>query len=698
MQKSQGLATAAALLAGLFAFVTAPPLSAQAAPPSGGCAVRTTPESPGDRLMDRGSYDKAAGAYRSEMATAGDPDRVHDALVRAMLASGQIAEAESDATAWAAKAPNNAWAVDALAEAQWRKGDINAALASIQKAVNLDNCNPRARADVAQFDRFSSRYLDAKLQINMAHHTDPIDRDILDEWLATLPRETQLDWATNALKQTDLSPDDRRSLEKWKDQLSEPPGFPCRLVSKLDSATIPYRRIQDGPNAPVFWGLDVGFNGKGRRMQIDTGASGLNLYKSAATALHLDIEKAPYKTMGIGNGGDVDTYIAKVSSIKIGALEFADCVVHILDVRPNSENPDSADDGLIGGDVFSSFLITLDFPGHTMKLDPLPPVPGAETETQSLQTGVEDRHSAAQNRYIAPSMANWTKVFRSSHNLVIPVRLDKGPVKLFIVDTGSALNLISPQAASEVVKVMKGADVDLFGISGKVAKAYTTMPLTLVFGGMSQPTSGLTALDMTQISNGAEIELSGFLGQPTLHQMTVQIDYRDALMNFSFDPKRLVRLPWALSIAAGAGDLFLGHARYRVGFVILFAIVTGFVPQLFAMLELGFGLGDIDLVGMQRCLREDGDALRQHFHESPRHEKDLIAGASAVQPHLARSQFGQQRGVAVERLHIAAHRRQLDSLRRRVQQDAVRRDETDSEEAGLCGVCHFGSQALGIRC
>jgi tetratricopeptide (TPR) repeat protein len=503
--------------------------------------VRTTPESPGDKAFARGQYTKATDAYRAELSAATDPDRVHDALLRAMLASGQIAEAESDANAWAAKSPSNAWAEDALAEVQWRKGDINSALTSIQKAVNLDSCNPRARADVAQFDRFSSRNLDAKLQINMAHHTDPIDSNILDEWLATLPRETQLDWATTELKKTDLSGEDRRSLEKWKDQLSKPPGAPCRLVSKLDSATIPYRRIQDGPNAPVFWGLDVGFNGRGRRMQIDTGASGLNLYKSAANALHLDIEKAPYKTGGIGNGGDVDTYIAKVSSIKIGALEFADCEVHILDVRPNQENPDSADDGLIGGDVFSSFVVTLDFPGHTMKLDPLPPVPGAEAETQSLQTGVEDRQSATQNRYIAPSMASWTKVFRSYSDLVIPVRLDKGPIKLFIVDTGSALNLISPQAASEVVKVMKGADVDLFGISGKVAKAYTTMPLTLVFGGMSQPTSGLTALDMNRISNGAGIELSGFLGQPTLHQMTVQIDYRDALMNFTYDPKRLVR-------------------------------------------------------------------------------------------------------------------------------------------------------------
>ena len=531
----------AKLVAAMVCLVTAFSLQAQSAPPSGGCVVRTTPLSAGDKAFARGEYARAIDAYRTELTTAPDADRVHDALVRSLLGQARIAEAEGDATAWVAKSPTNVWAVDALAEVQWRKGDVNSALASIQKAVNLDSCNPRARADIAQADHFSSRYVDAKVQINMVHHLDPFDEDILYEWLYTLPRETQLDWTTTELKKTGLGDDERKWLEKWKDRLSKPPEAPCRLVSKVTGATIPYRKIQDGPNAPVFWGLDVGFNGMNRRMQIDTGASGLTLYKSAATALHLNIEKTPYKTYGIGSQEDVDTYVAKVASIKIGALEFADCVVDIVDIKPDQDRPEAAEDGLIGGDVFSSFLITLDFPGHALKLDPLPLIPGAEAETQGLQTGVEDHSGTQQDRYIAPNMASWTKVFRSGHELIIPVRLDKGPVKLFVVDSGAALNSISPQAASEVVKVMSGSDVDVIGISGKVQKAYTTMPLTLHFAGIGQPTSGLTAFDMTRMSNNAGIELSGFLGQPTLHQLTVQIDYRDALMNFTYDPKRLNR-------------------------------------------------------------------------------------------------------------------------------------------------------------
>src|ERR1700722_15085125 len=266
MQKTLGLPTAAALLAGLLCFVTTPSLFAQVAPPSGGCTVRTTPLSPGDKAFARGEYTKAIDAYRAELAAAPDPDRVHDALVRSLLAHNNIADAESDANAWMAKSPNTVWAVDALAEVQWRKGDVNSALASMQKAVNIDGCNPRAHADVAQANRFSSRYLDAKIQINQAHHLDPFDEDILYEWLDPRPRETQLDWATLQLDKKETSEDERKWLTRWKETLSKPPEAPCKLVSKVASVTIPYRKIQDGPNAPVFWGLCGGFNGKSRRM------------------------------------------------------------------------------------------------------------------------------------------------------------------------------------------------------------------------------------------------------------------------------------------------------------------------------------------------------------------------------------------------------------------------------------------------
>ena len=50
-------------------------------------------------------------------------------------------------------------------------------------------------------------------------------------------------------------------------------------------------------------------------------------------------------------------YIAQVDSIRIGSLEFRDCLVRSQDRK------DIIDiDGLIGTDVFSSYLVTLDYP------------------------------------------------------------------------------------------------------------------------------------------------------------------------------------------------------------------------------------------------------------------------------------------------------------------------------------------------
>ena len=49
-------------------------------------------------------------------------------------------------------------------------------------------------------------------------------------------------------------------------------------------------------------------------------------------------------------------------------------------------------DGLIGMDVFSHFLVTLDYPMRKLLLGPLPPRPGeAAVAAPSLKTSDEDR-------------------------------------------------------------------------------------------------------------------------------------------------------------------------------------------------------------------------------------------------------------------------------------------------------------------
>ena len=84
----------------------------------------------------------------------------------------------------------------------------------------------------------------------------------------------------------------------------------------------------DGPNRSVGLALDVQFNGKRRRLEIDTGASGLLLSRGAASSLGLTREQK-IETGGIGDKGNVTSSIAHVASVKIGGLEFLDCRVEI---------------------------------------------------------------------------------------------------------------------------------------------------------------------------------------------------------------------------------------------------------------------------------------------------------------------------------------------------------------------------------
>ena len=270
----------------------------------------------------------------------------------------------------------------------------------------------------------------------------------MDEHSATWQRLQNLNVY---LSKAEYLPDERKNaLQRWQAALSRPLADHCRLAGDTASTTIPYRALQNGPNAPTYWGLDVLFNGKQRRLEIDTGAHGLLLTRTAANALHLEIVERTHD-FGMGDEGAVASHTSFVKSIKIGALEFQDCEVRTLE--KNTKSLETMD-GLIGGDVFSNFALTLDFPGRVLKLDPLPPLPGATAaEKPTLETTADTSDRPLRDRYIDPSMKDWTPIFRSGHDLILPVQLNGGPYRLFMMDTGSELNLISWLTAKEVAHV-----------------------------------------------------------------------------------------------------------------------------------------------------------------------------------------------------------------------------------------------------
>jgi hypothetical protein len=186
-------------------------------------------------------------------------------------------------------------------------------------------------------------------------------------------------------------------------------------------------------------------------------------------------------------------------------------------------------------------------PGRELRLSPLPKRPGDPETKPSITIDADASDDAAsesrtiarlaRDRYVAPEMATWTPVFRFGHDLIFPTSIGDAPKKLFIMDTGAGLTLISPEAAREVTHVARDSSLNIHGISGEVQKVYGTGNVTITFAGLRQrQNDGLTSIDTSSFSQNSGVEISGFLGYPLLGQLVIEIDYRDNLVHLIYSP------------------------------------------------------------------------------------------------------------------------------------------------------------------
>jgi predicted aspartyl protease len=545
------------------------------------CSVANHPSpSDADKALLAADYAKAAGLYQA--ALQGHPgDAVFTAgLVHALLHEQKVQEAADAVQAALAAAPGSAALISLRGEIEYRQGTPWLAAQSAVEANKLDPCNPRNHLLLADLERINSLYASQKNEIETAYRLDPSDPEIRAEWISTLPlaRKIAEDEAYLAVPEG-LDQENLKywklGLENMKRRLAEPHKN-CRLVSSVTSTEMPFITLmRDAMHARGF-GLDVKLNGHDTHLQIDTGAAGLVVSRSIAE--HAGLKPFSQTEMGgIGDQGSKNGYTAYADSIRVGNLEFQNCAVWVLD-----SHSVVGVDGLIGMDVFSRFLVTLDFPMRKLLLGPLPKRPGDETATplalntsesdmedsaapaedesqpvsgkdsvlatdkDSVKSASTDTHAAKtptkkaargpRDRYIAPEMKDYTAAYRVGHMLLLPTALNSDNLKLFIVDTGAMSTSISPQAAREVTEVADRGNAHVEGISGAVNNVFTADKVTFKFAHISDETHNVFSFDTSQISKGLGMEVSGFLGATTLGHLTIHIDYRDGLMKFDYDP------------------------------------------------------------------------------------------------------------------------------------------------------------------
>ena len=475
-----------------------------------------------------------------KFAEAGAPATFQGAIALAWLARTnlhlhKIEEAEQAARKAIEVAPNSAAAQSAMAEVLFRQANFTEAEDILKKLVKLQTSEARVYLALSRLYTVTGNYKAAKTCMDLAHKLDEEDPDIYAEWVDTLPRSERLEeWKkrlANGIYEDERERGYLLSAVTVLEDEARQSERSCKLVEKKLPMETKFESLLVDAKTLRGYGLAVKINDTSSRLLVDTGASGILINSKIAEKAGV-ARVADQKIAGIGDKGASSGYVGFASRLQIGNLVFENCYVDVVD-KKNS----LGEDGLIGTDVFSDFLVELDFPDVKLRLSELPAYPDAPSASPGLTLGQPEKGNL-HNRWIPPQFSDYERVYRFGHMLLIPATINKSARKMFLVDTGGWDNFVSPAAARGNVKIHSDSDITVKGLSGKVDKVYTTDRVTLTFGHFKQERYDMVAFDLTDISNDAGTEISGSLGFAMLYMLDLKIDYRDHLVDFAYDPNR----------------------------------------------------------------------------------------------------------------------------------------------------------------
>ncbi len=430
-------------------------------------------------------YARAEGIYTTTMKERpADPSPIAG-LIRAELGEGRLDDALALARKALAEHPKEAVIEDALGEVALRRGEPEQAIAAFDAAMRLNPCLARIHFDFSRYLDLAGMARTARRQLEFAHSLAPNDPAIDRAWKAApappLTPEQNIARFRERMDALDATPEAKAGAAEAIRAIEAKQRGDCQPVGEVTSTTLKMVDLSDGPARQYAVGLDVLMNGKHKRLEIDTGASGLTISRGSAISAGL-IPEAEIKTGGIGDRGPANTFVTHVDDLRIGGMQFRNCIVHVFEKRSILDV-----DGLIGADVFSNYLVTLDTPSSELRLASLPSRPDEAGEAKSLATYGDSGSTAVgaatkdppHDRYIAPEKKDWTRVYRQGHALIVPTRIGNAPTKLFIMDTGASNPLISPQAAREVTHVDSNDRIRVHGINGDVKNVLQAEAVTL---------------------------------------------------------------------------------------------------------------------------------------------------------------------------------------------------------------------------
>jgi tetratricopeptide (TPR) repeat protein len=455
-------------------------------------------------MFRQADFRGAAAAYRKIIE--GKPSaEAYAGLVRSLLKADDVKAADESSQKALTAFPDSAISHAERGDVDYRRGLIPQAEEEYRAALKLDEICARAWLGQGKVDAVYTRHSKAKAAIAKAHDLDPQDSDAFYEWAIRLAYPENVAALERHLAEFHNDPEAERHEREYKNFVKALAGrktwIPARDVDraeiKMEGLTVGAHMVLRG------YGLRVRLNDRATvTLLVDTGSSGITITRKLAEKIGAS-KLSEQAIEGVGKSGAAVGYKAWVDKVVIGDLEFHDCFVQATP-REIAEV-----DGIIGMDVFSQYLITLDLPARKLRLEPIP---------------------VRSNEGPPAQVEAFSQTFTLGHFLLLPTEVGKKATGLFVVDSGSNANTISPELARSMPE-MRAFNSPMSGASGVVNSAFIADDATLRFAKVSR-SDRISTLDLHSVSKDLGIEISGQIGFSAMENMKLTIDYRDGLVRF----------------------------------------------------------------------------------------------------------------------------------------------------------------------
>lgn len=458
---------------------------------------------PASTAYAEGRYADAEQEYAQSLVQQPHDVSIAAALVQTLLREGKIAQAADRVTAALEDDPHSAPILTAQAEVQLRQGQPWLALQTLDVAAAADRCYPRIPLIRSRVLGIDSMYASERAEIERAYEIDPEDPDILYAWRRVVSPAHEIEGIYQALPtMKGLDAQTRQKAEASMNSmlplLSEN-SQTCEIQPAVQSATLHLIRTMEDGKHPDGYRLDVQLPKTNARLVVDTAASGIFITKALADA------------NGLQPGANDPPGTVRADSVHIGPLEFRDCLVGVS----NAPFAGKAD-GMIGTDIFASYLVTMDARDARLTLDPLPPPAG-------ILPG---------DRATSPEFADYTPVYHRRQYLLVPVLLNDKVRRLFVLDTGMRFSTMTSETAHAISSTRANFTNALQTASGPTAQVYRDN-FDFQFAKLSLPRqSHVLQWDLSTLDHDMGFEVAGMLGFDILQTLNLSLDYRDGLAKF----------------------------------------------------------------------------------------------------------------------------------------------------------------------